>query len=108
MRSRGSVGERLAALQLFEVLPRRQVRNIAPRSTGTECPTETPFGAAEGMSVREFFMIFAGEVEVIHGNRLIATRGPGSHFGEIALLEHERLRQVTLSRHPSEWGGLSA
>ena len=32
-------------------------------------------------------MIFAGEVEVVHGNRLIATRGPGSHLGEIALLE---------------------
>jgi CRP-like cAMP-binding protein len=32
-------------------------------------------------------MLFAGEVEAIHGNRLIATRGPGSHLGEIALLE---------------------
>ena len=32
-------------------------------------------------------MVLAGEVEVSRGNRLIATRGPGSHLGEIALIE---------------------
>jgi CRP-like cAMP-binding protein len=86
MRSRGSVGERLAALQLFEGLPARQVRSVTQLSTAIECPAGTIL-AREGRTGREFFMLLAGEVEVIHGNRLVATRGPGSHLGEIALLE---------------------
>ena len=94
MRNRGSVDERLAALQLFEGLSARQARSVAQLSTPVECPAGTTL-AEEGTTGREFFMLLAGEVEVVQGHRLVATRGPGSHLGEIALLEH-RPRTATL------------
>jgi CRP-like cAMP-binding protein len=94
MKSRGSVPEPLATLQLFKGLPAKQLRSVAHLSTPVERPAGTTL-AEEGTTGREFFMLLAGEVEVIHGHRLVATRGPGSHLGEIALLEH-RPRTATL------------
>jgi CRP/FNR family transcriptional regulator, cyclic AMP receptor protein len=87
MRSRGSVNGHLAALQLFEGLPPQQLRSVSQLSTPVERPAGTTL-AREGTMGREFFMVLAGEVEVTQGHRLVATRGPGSHLGEIALLEH--------------------
>ena len=40
----------------------------------------------EGERGREFFVIVSGEVEVRRKGRKIATLGPGSFFGEMALL----------------------
>ena len=94
MRSRGSVSEPLAVLELFEGLPAKRLRRISHLSTPIACPAGATL-AEEGTKGREFFMLLAGEVEVIQGHRLVATRGPGSHLGEIALLEH-RPRTATL------------
>jgi cAMP-dependent protein kinase regulator len=35
-----------------------------------------------------FFTIASGQVDVMQGRKLVATLGPGSYFGEIALLLH--------------------
>jgi len=94
MKSRGSVPEPLATLQMFEGLPAKRLRSVSHLSTPVERPAGTTL-AEEGTTGREFFMLLAGEVEVIQGHRLVATRGPGSHLGEIALLEH-RPRTATL------------
>ena len=40
----------------------------------------------EGERGREFFVLVSGEVEVRRKGRKIATLGPGSFFGEMALL----------------------
>ncbi len=40
----------------------------------------------EGERGREFFVIVEGEVEVRRKGRTVATLGPGSFFGEMALL----------------------
>jgi CRP-like cAMP-binding protein len=86
MQFRGSVGACLPALQLFEGLPTKQLRVVSQLSTPLELPAGTAL-AQEGTPGREFFMVLAGEVEVSRKHRLVATRGPGSHLGEIALLE---------------------
>ena len=86
MRFRGSVAEGLSAVQLLEGLPAKQLRVVSQLSTPLELPAGTAL-AEEGTTGREFFMVVAGEVEVSRGHRLVATRGPGSHLGEIALLE---------------------
>jgi CRP-like cAMP-binding protein len=53
--------------------------------------TETDVAAGrdlirQGESGREFFIVVAGEAEVRRDGEVIATRGPGSFFGETALL----------------------
>ena len=40
----------------------------------------------EGQRGREFFVLVSGEVEVRRKGRKVATLGPGSFFGEMALL----------------------
>lgn len=41
----------------------------------------------EGTIGREFFLIVTGTAKVVRNGRKVATLGPGSHFGELALLD---------------------
>ena len=86
MNCRRCVADNLASVQLFEGLSAAQLRGLSQLSTLVELPAGATL-AREGSTGREFFMVVAGEVEVIRGHELVATRGPGSHLGEIALLE---------------------
>ncbi len=81
-------------MPLFEGLPAKKLRVVSQLSTPIELPAGTAL-AQEGSTGREFFMLLDGEVDVIRAQRLVATRGPGSHLGEIALLER-RPRTATL------------
>jgi CRP-like cAMP-binding protein len=49
----------------------------------------------EGQIGQELFVVLDGEAEVRKGDTLIATRGPGSIFGETALLV-DRPRNATV------------
>ena len=94
MRIRTPVDDYLGEMPLFEGLPTKKLRVVSQLSTSIELPAGTAL-AQEGTTGREFFMLLDGEVEVIRADRLVATRGPGSHLGEIALLER-RPRTATL------------
>jgi CRP/FNR family transcriptional regulator, cyclic AMP receptor protein len=94
MRIRTPIDAQLAAMPLFAGLPTKTLRVISKLSTPLKLPTGTAL-THEGTPGREFFVLLDGEVEVIQGHRLVATRGPGSHLGEIALLER-RPRTATL------------
>jgi CRP-like cAMP-binding protein len=81
-------------MPLFEGLSAKKLRVASQLSTPLALRAGTAL-AHEGTTGREFFMVFDGEVEVIRADQLVATRGPGSHLGEIALLER-RPRTATL------------
>jgi CRP/FNR family transcriptional regulator, cyclic AMP receptor protein len=94
MRIRTPVDEHLGEMPLFAGLSTKNLRVVPQLSTSIDLPAGTAL-AQEGTTGREFFMLVDGEVEVIRTDRLVATRGPGSHLGEIALLEG-RPRTATL------------
>jgi CRP-like cAMP-binding protein len=86
--------EDLAQIPLFEGLSARELELVARLST----PVKVDAGqvlAQQGDTGAEFFVVLAGEVDVVRRGELIATRGPGSHLGEIALLG-ARPRTATL------------
>lgn len=85
----------LARVPLFTGLGRRQLKKLAGRSIERTLPAGTV--PVEGkMSGIGFFVVTEGEATVsVHGN-VVATLGPGNHFGEIALIsESERTATVT-------------
>ena len=87
--------ERLADVPLFAGLSgghRRVIAELAHR-------VEVPAGATltvQGEDGRDFMIVLEGDVEVRAGDTVVTTLGPGSYFGEIALLD-SRPRTATLT-----------
>ena len=88
------IDDQLAAVPLFEGLPRKQLRRISSLMTRIDRPTGQVL-ITEGQAGCEFFIVLEGEVEVRQGDRVIATRRAGEYVGEIALLDR-RPRTATV------------
>jgi CRP/FNR family transcriptional regulator, cyclic AMP receptor protein len=56
--------------------------------------------AEEGAPGHEFYFILDGTAAVKHGNRKIATLGPGQYFGELALLDRAPRNATVVSESP--------
>src|SRR4051812_29276607 len=80
--------QRLAALTLFQDLPRRDLERIAGLCTMVERPAGTVL-CSEGRAGQECFVIVDGEVAVTISGSEVATLGAGSVFGELAVLDGE-------------------
>ena len=77
--------EMLHGMDMFNVLPLPAIEQLA---RGLE-PLEVPAGHVlfqQGDAGDHYFVIESGEAEVIGDGRVVATLGPGTGFGEIALL----------------------
>jgi CRP/FNR family transcriptional regulator, cyclic AMP receptor protein len=88
------IDEQLARVPLFQGLSKKQLRRISTLMTRVDRPAGQVL-TREGQSGSEFFIVLEGEVEVRHGDRVIATRRPGDYVGEIALLDN-RPRTATV------------
>jgi CRP-like cAMP-binding protein len=80
--------QQLAALTLFQGLPRRELERISALCTMVERPAGTVL-CTEGRAGQECFVIVDGEVAVTIGGSEVATLGAGSVFGELAVLDGE-------------------
>jgi len=84
MRKRAGT-EQLAKIPLFKNLSAKQLAAV----DGLMTPLDIGSGRElirEGERGREFFVVVDGEAEVRRDGEVIAVRGPGAFFGEIALL----------------------
>jgi len=86
--------ELLAQVPLFKDLSKKHLQQVSNLATRLDFPAGKVL-AQEGEPGHEFVVILDGEVEIRKGDAVIATRGPGSYVGEIALLEH-RPRTATI------------
>ena len=85
--------ELLASVPFFAALAPTTLEKLAMRLR----PLAAPAGAEvvrEGEGGEVFYLIASGQVDVIHGGKLVATLGTGQYFGEIALL-HDVPRVAT-------------
>jgi CRP/FNR family transcriptional regulator, cyclic AMP receptor protein len=90
----GWIDDQLAGVPLFRGLSKKQLRRISSLMTRIDRPAGQVL-TEEGEQGREFFIVLEGEVEVRHGDRVIATRRAGEYVGEIALLD-KRPRTATV------------
>jgi CRP-like cAMP-binding protein len=78
----------LKSVPLFEHCSRRELGKIAA-ITEEIAVEDGEVLITEGDRGRDFFVIISGEVEVRRKGRRVATLGPGTYFGEIALLSQQ-------------------
>jgi CRP-like cAMP-binding protein len=101
MNRRVWIDERLAEVPLFEGLSKKQLEMVSSLATRLDVPAGTVL-TREGGQGCEFIIVLEGEVEVRQQGRLVATRGPGEFFGEMALVDHQPRTATVRSTTPVE------
>ena len=84
MKHRAST-DRLAKIPLFQSLSAKQLAAVDALVTTVDVASGREL-VRQGEAGREFFLVVTGEAEVRRSDAVIAVRGPGSFFGETALL----------------------
>ena len=77
--------DHLQQVTFFSACSRKDLRKVAKMSEDRRVAAGTTI-VNEGENGTEFFVILDGTVSVSRESRQIATLGPGSAFGELALL----------------------
>lgn len=76
----------LAHVPLFAPLKEKERAKLAKRFLARTFVAGDEI-VSEGNTGTGFYVITAGEVSVVRGGREVARLGPGSYFGEIALID---------------------
>ena len=91
MKKRDSIVDHLAGVPLFSACSKADLRIVARHTTTVEAPADTVL-VQEGERADTFFVLLDGEATVRRKggaarSRRVASLGPGSWFGELALLD---------------------
>lgn len=78
--------EHLAQVQMFSSLNKKELRLISRAADITNVKAGTEL-VTEGTIGHEFYLVLSGEATVRRNGRKVATLGPGSYFGELAILD---------------------
>lgn len=78
--------EHLSNVRMFSSLTKKELGLVAKAADIVNVKAGTEI-VKEGSSGHEFFLILSGEAVVKRTGRKVATLGPGSYFGELALLD---------------------
>ena len=91
--------DRLRAIPVFASLDNETLRGIATFATESSVPAGKLL-VKEGDYAYELMAIEEGEADVVRGEEMIATLGPGDFFGEIAVLEKTLRTASVVARTP--------
>jgi CRP/FNR family transcriptional regulator, cyclic AMP receptor protein len=95
----GKTEDWLQRVPLFRGLSKKQLRLVSSLATRLDEPAGAVL-TKEGRSGHEFVIVLDGEIEVRKGDRVVATRGPGSYVGEIALLDNRPRTATVVAKTP--------
>jgi len=104
---RTELAAELAAMPLFAGLTVRQLEDVA----GTVLERSVKAGKTvikEGQWGHEFLLVLEGELEVRRSGEVVATRGPGSYVGELAVLGEVRRNATVVAKTPVVIGSIEA
>ena len=87
MARRDDLLDHLKHITLFAACSRKDLQKVARRSVNMRVPAGKTI-VTEGDDANAFFVILDGTARVSRRGRKIATLGPGSGFGELALLQN--------------------
>jgi CRP/FNR family cyclic AMP-dependent transcriptional regulator len=93
--------EHLAQVPLFSALSRRELALVARRAEDVTVPAGKVL-VSEGETGQQFFVIMSGEAKLSRRGRKIATLGPGTSFGELALLDKHPRNATAVAETPME------
>jgi CRP/FNR family transcriptional regulator, cyclic AMP receptor protein len=91
-----TVADDLARVPLFSGLNARQRRKLARLVRERNVRPGTAVVKQGQMGGVSFFVVAEGEATVTIGGKEVANLGPGSHFGELALINN-RARSATVT-----------
>jgi CRP-like cAMP-binding protein len=84
----GWIDEQLSKVPLFASLDKKHLKQISGLVTQIDVKEGKDL-TREGEHGNEFIIVLEGTAEVkVHG-KVVATRGPGDYFGEIALISNQ-------------------
>ena len=101
MRKREAYLGHLARVPMFSACPKRELQLLARAAEELHVDAGTEI-IREGDKAHEFFVIVEGKAKVVHNGVEVATLGPGSYFGELALLDRTTRDATVTAIEPME------
>jgi CRP-like cAMP-binding protein len=99
--------DQLAVMPLFAGLSREELEQVA----GTVLDRRVKPGKAVirvGNWGHEVILVLEGEVDVQRDGQTVATLGPGSHVGEVAVLDDARRNATVVAKTPVVIGAIDS
>ena len=97
----------LAQVPLLAGCTKRELEHLAAGTEVVEVPAQAPVVVQEDHG-EGVFLLLDGAARVVRNGRTIATIGPGSHFGELALLDPGPRTASVVTTEPSTLAILDA
>jgi CRP-like cAMP-binding protein len=89
--------EDIASIALFEGLTPDELQRCAEPFREIEMVAGSSLAKQDDFAYK-FFVVLEGEVDVHRNFEFVARLGPGDHFGEMALVRHEK-RNARVTAH---------